>query len=234
MSSKHAALAKLILITLLAPLVGCSNTKTVRVPIPPRVDLAGYRTLGIVTFTASNGNAELERLSTERFLAAVQAAQPGTRVVELGSESQVLASVNMHSLDYTALRAIQKERGIDAILTGRLDVTKVKPQVSLSSMMGKNLNVRADVDAALSARLLEAGSGATAWTNSSKRTQNVGNASFSEQWGQKSIGVSGRDTQGAYEEMVNWLVDDITDDFRPHFVLRRVPKDQVQTASAGN
>ncbi|HEY7088893.1 MAG TPA: hypothetical protein VH518_12440 [Tepidisphaeraceae bacterium] len=227
MSRKHVALFTLTLVTLLAPLTGCSNTTCIQVAVPPRVDLAGYHTLGIVTFKASNGDPDLERLATQRFLAAVQAAQPGTRVVELGSEPQ--------ALDFAGLQAIRKERGLDAIFTGRVDVTKAKPSVSVASLWSSGVNVRADVDAALSARLLEAGSGATAWTNSAKRTENVANASFSQQWGQKSIGFGGKDTNSAYENMVNCLVNDITDDFRTHFVTRRVPKDQVvvQTASAG-
>src|SRR4051812_30462080 len=68
---------------------GCaSNTRTVRVAVPPRMDLAAYPMVGLVTFT-SNARGELDRLTTQRFMQAVQEAQPGTRVVELGSEQQV-------------------------------------------------------------------------------------------------------------------------------------------------
>src|SRR5690349_29299 len=70
-------------------LVGCSSTKTVRVAVPPRVDLHAYPMIGLVTFS-SNGKGDLDRASTQRFLAELQAAQPGTRVIELGTEEEVL------------------------------------------------------------------------------------------------------------------------------------------------
>src|SRR5438067_6990805 len=71
-------------------IVGCSsNTTTVRVAVPPRVNLHAYLTVGLVTFSSSTADADLERLSTQRFLQEVQADQPGTRVVELGRNSDV-------------------------------------------------------------------------------------------------------------------------------------------------
>jgi hypothetical protein len=216
------------LVALAFLLTGCSSTRTVRVPVPPRVDLACYQTIGLVEFSSNgNGNAELEQLSTQRFLAAVQEAQPGTRVVELGSEAKALASVNRNSWDVAAIRAMKQAHGVDAILIGRIDVTKAKPQVSLSTMW-KSVNLRADVDAALSARLFETDSGATAWTDSAKLTEEVANAGFNERGG-GHVGVS--DPNAAYANMVEYLVYEITDDFRAHYVLRRVPKEQLQTAS---
>jgi hypothetical protein len=206
---------------------GCSSTRTIRVAVPPRVDLARYQTIGLVAFTSNgDGNNELEQLSTQRFLGAVQDAQPGTRVVELGSEEKVLASIRHKTWDASAIRAIKDEHGVDAILTGRLDVTKSKPQVSLSTVW-KSLNVRANVDAALSARLVETASGATVWTNSAKLTEEVANAGISGNQGH--VGVS--DQNEAYEKMIDCLANEITDDFRTHFVLRQVPKDQVETAA---
>src|SRR5215207_8626933 len=106
--------------------VGCSSgTRTVRVAVPPRVDLQAYPMVGLVTFS-SNTKGELDRLSTEKFLEAVQAAQPGTRVVELGNEQQVLASANRNTWDATTLRALKEMHGVDAIVIGRLNVKKSK------------------------------------------------------------------------------------------------------------
>src|SRR4051794_7394861 len=97
-----------------ALLVGCSsNTRTIRVAVPPRVDLQHYPSVGLVTFSSSNADANLERLSTQRFLQAVQAAQPGTRVVELGREADVLGSVHRSGWDAQALRAVKESRGVD-------------------------------------------------------------------------------------------------------------------------
>jgi hypothetical protein len=219
------------LITLLLA-TGCSsNTKTVRVAIPPRVDLAAYPMVGLVTFT-SNSKGELDRLSTDKFLEAVQSAQPGTRVVELGTEQQVLASVKRSSFDAATLRALKEMHGVDAIVMGRLDVKKAKADVNLSAgSFLKAVNVRQDVDAALTTRLLEAASGATMWSNSSKCTANVANANFNSR-GEGSFGAS--DKEAAYGEMVQGLVYHVTDDFRVHYVTRRVSKDDPAYANVAD
>jgi len=211
-------------------LTGCSNTVTVKVPVAPRVDLGHYQTVGLVTFTASNGDAELARMGTQRFLSAIQEAQPGTRVVELGPESKVLSSVKHKNWDMSTLAALKKESGVDAVFTGRIDVTNAKPQVGFSSVWS-SVSVRADVDAFVSARLVETESGATVWADSGRRTENVGGADFNKFGGS----AGGRDPNGAYGHMVDCLVVQITDAFRTHYILREVPKEQVQqqqTASA--
>src|SRR5262245_29891589 len=97
-----------VLLVLMAPLflTSCSSTKTICVAVPPKVDLKPYPTIGLVAFT-SNGDRDLERLATQKFLHAVQSAQPGTRVVELGSESDVLDSVHRRSWDSSTLRAVK-------------------------------------------------------------------------------------------------------------------------------
>ena len=210
---------------------GCSSgTRTVRVAVPPRVDLAAYPMVGLVTFS-SNSKGELDRLSTDKFLEAVQAAQPGTRVVELGSEQQVLASVKRNTWDAATLRAIKETHGVDAVVIGRLDVKKARADVQLSTAaVFKKLSVRQDVDAALTTRLLEANSGATMWTDSSKLTATVSGASFNSR-GEGHFGAT--DPQEAYGEMVQGLVWDVTDAFRVHYVTRRVSKDEMALAGAG-
>jgi hypothetical protein len=210
---------------------GCSSgTRCVQVAVPPRVDLHAYPMVGLVTFT-SNSNGQLDRLSTQKFLAAVQAAQPGTRVVELGTEAQVLASVKRNSWDAATLRAIKEMHGVDVIVMGRLDVEKAKPDFQISAMsMLKRMSVHQDVNAALSAKLIETATGATMWSNGAQATANVANADFSNHGG--SIGAT--DPQAAYGEMVDGLVCRVTDDFRVHYVTRRVPVDQTAVATAGD
>src|SRR5439155_6783881 len=211
-------------------IAGCSSTRTIRVAVQPLVDLPAYPTVGLVTFSSSNAIADLERLSTQRFLQEIQSAQPGTRVVELGREADVLASVGRSSWDPQTLRAVKQLRGVDVIVLGRLDVTKVKPKVQLSATsIWKALDVRADVNGSLSARLIETNNGATMWTDSSQLTTNLANAHVNDHGG-GAIGV--RDTDAACAGMVAQLVCDITDAFRVHYVNRTVPKEQPETATA--
>ena len=216
-----------LLAFVIAPLllVGCSSTKTIRVAVPPRVDLRAYPSVGLVSF-ASNGDRDLERISTQKFLQSVQSAQPGTRVIELGSEKDLLASVGRKTWDASALKAVREAHGVEALVIGRVDVEKAKPKVELSTVW-KKLDARADVDVALTARLLETGSNATMWTDSAALTTTVAHASFGKN-GRGSFGAG--DPEAVYGPMVNDLVWEITDDFREHYVTRRVPKDEVYTS----
>jgi hypothetical protein len=216
---------------LIAPLllVACSSTKTVRVAVPPRVDLRQYPTVGMITFASSNTNAELEQFATQRFLQEVQSAQPGTRVVELGTEQAVLSSVGRRNWDAATLRTVGQQHGVDVLFIGQLDVEKAKTKVQLSTML-KNIKARQDVNAGLTARLIETGTGATMWTDACKLTTTVSHASVGSRGGH--FGSS--DVEEAYGEMVGALVWDVTDDFRETYVTRRVRKDEIHTASAAD
>jgi hypothetical protein len=206
-------------------LAGCGTT--VQVPVPPRVDLTAYPTIGLVEFS-SNARSDVERLTTQQFLEALQAAQPGTRVVELGREERVLRSVDRRTWDARTLRDIMQKHGVDAVLLGRLNLDEVRPDFDLSTGW-KALSVRADVDAMLTARLVETATGATMWTDSAQATANVAHVGFD---GWENGHVSASDPKAVYGEMIDWLAYEITDDFRVHYVTKRVSKDQQQVASA--
>lgn len=220
----RSLLLSLVTVLLLA---GCaSKTRLVQVPVPPRVDLRAYPTVGLVSFTC-NAKGELDRLGTERFLRAVQAAQPGTRVIELGSEAQVLASIGCQGWDANTLRAVREAHGVDVVLVGRLDVERVKPEFELSTVL-KRLSVRSDVNTSLNVKLLETASGATMWTDAGELTATVSHANFNNR-GEGHFGAT--DPDAAYGEMVDGLVWQVTEDFRTHYITRRVPRDQVTVAT---
>ena len=223
MTAKHCFLG-LTLLLLLG--TGCSDTRTVRVAVPPRMDLRGYNTVGLIASTSNAKGGELDRMSTQRFLRAVQAAQPGTRVIELGNEQWVLGSVGRRTWDRETLRLVGEQHGVDAVILGRLDVEKEKPQVSFSSFV-KRVNVDQDVNAELSARVVETGSGATMWSDGAKCTTNLNHASVGDRWGN----FSANDPEKTYGEMVDGLVYRVTDGFRVHYVTREVPKNQVAASA---
>jgi hypothetical protein len=209
-------------------IAGCSSTRTIQVPVDPRVDLSQYPSIGLVMFTSNEADQDTLRLCTQQFLEAVQFAQPGTRVIELGSEKQLLTSVDQKKFDVKTLRSIKETHGVDAVIMGRFDLQQTKPDISLSTMF-KTMSISSDIDGMLSAKIVETESGATMWSDSSKMTANVGSASFNS-LGKGHFGVS--DPETVYGEMITCLVDDITDDFRVHYITKRVPKDAPQTASA--
>ena len=152
---------------------GCSSTTRVTVPVPPRVDLAQFQTIGLVTFASNEADPQLRKHCTQQFLQAVQDAQPGTRVVELGDESRVLASVDRNKWDARTLTAVQAKHGVDAVIIGRFNLQESKPDIQVSSAF-KSISVKSDVTGALTAKLIETNSGATVWTDAAETTTTVG------------------------------------------------------------
>ena len=197
---------------------GTGCTTTVEVAVPPRVDLGQYDRIGLIQF-ASNSGDPIERLGTQKFLQSVQTAQPGTPILELGTDQQVLASINHKQWSTEAIRTIGEDHGVDAVVIGRIDLDEAKPNIELTSLL-KTLSARADVEVSLSTRLLETAGGATVWTNSATATSTVARADLTK----KGAGILGvTDPDAVYGGLVEGLVHDITDDFRVHYEQREVP-----------
>ena len=209
---------------------GCSSTTTIEVPVEPRVDLSQYQSIGLVTFASNDADDEVRALCTQQFMQSLQEAQPGTRILELGTEQRVLNSVNRSKLDPKTLQAIGEQHGVEVVVLGQLNMNKVKAQIELSTLV-KTLSVKSEVDALLSAKLVETASGATMWSDSAKMRATVANASFNDR-GKGVFGAS--DPKAVYGEMVDCMVYEITDDFRTHYITKRVPKEQLhqQTVNA--
>lgn len=222
LSRTLAALAAVLL------LVGCSSTTTIKVPVPPRVDLSQFHTIGLVTFASNDADQSLRQHCTQQFLQAVQAAQPGTRVIELGVEPRVLSAVNSKRWDAASFNAVKAMHNVDAIIIGRFELEKSKPDISLSTVW-RTLSVKSDVKGALTAKLVETGTGATLWTDSAEMTTTVAGAHFNSQG--QGVFKSG-DEDSALAQMIQCLVRDTTDGFRTHYVTKRVPKESLRTASA--
>ena len=191
-------------------LAGCGAK---RVLVPARFDLRPYQTIGMVEFR-SNAEGNLQQFTSQRFVESVQSSQPGVRILELGREEDVLASVEREHLDHETIRALADRYEVGAILVGEMDVTDVKPSVSLSSMLS-SLAVSANVEATLTTKLYEARSGATLWTSSARGKENVAHVSLA-QGGPVRFGAG--DPEAAYGKLVDALVVRVTDDFRAHTV----------------
>ncbi len=197
-------------------LAACS--KTVVVTVPPRVDLHAYRTIGVVQFGVECG-PPLEREVTHRFLATIQSAQPGVRILELGSEQEVLHAVACPVMDLRAIQSIGKTFGVDAVLTGQMAVSELRPKVSLGPKLA-SLNARASVDGSLQAKLRETASGATVWTNGAHGTWDLASFGLDAQGMPTHAGLV--DPNERHGQMVSELVRVATLDFRPTYERHRV------------
>ena len=147
--------------TLLLSLVvlwGCSST--VLVPVPPRMDLKSYGTLGIVEF-GSNSDGAINLHATRQFQQQIQAAQPGTPFIELGSREAVLAAVGGRQLDVEALRRIGEKYGVAAIFLGDIVYSDPRTDVKVSDLTKLEGGIRTEIKGDISSRLVETRTGAS-------------------------------------------------------------------------
>jgi hypothetical protein len=195
----------------LAMLWGCSST--VLVSVPPRMDLKTYGTLGIVEF-ASNSDRAINGHATRQFQEQIQAAQPGTRFIDLGNREAVLAAVGGKQLDADALRKIGEKYGVAAIFLGDLAYSEPKTDVKVSDLARLEGGVRSEIKGDISSRLVETRTGASVWSNSAWARKQLGGLSVSAE-----RGVSGgMSKSNPRDEMVPALVYQLTHDFRPSSV----------------
>ena len=186
-----------------------------KVMVPPKIDLRDYNNIGMIEFS-SNTEGNLQQFATQKFLQAIQSKQPGVRVLELGNEERVLKSIQHNQLDLEAIKTIGKKYNIETVITGRLDVTDVKPKVEISSWL-KLIGAQAVVEASLSVRLLDTERGTTLWTNSAEDKETVaGITIFSD----GPIFFDASDPEEAYGKLVQELVNETTRDFQARYERR--------------
>jgi len=201
----------------LAMLWGCSSSRTVLVNVPPRMDLKSYGMLGIVEF-ASNANSAINARATREFLSHVHSAQPGTRIVELGSREAALAAVGAKQLDADALRRIGEKYGVEAIVLGEIAYSEPRTDVKITDLSKLEGGVRTEVRGDISAKLVETRTGASVWSSSAWARRQVGHVNVSA-----DQGVSGTlRNSDPREEMLPALVSNLTQDLRPTSVRQQV------------
>src|SRR5512138_242361 len=184
----------------LATLWGCSHTVTVQVP--PRVDLQSYGTLGLLDF-ASNSSASVNAQATREFESHVHAAQPGTRIVELGSRDSLLAAVGSRQLDAQTLRRIGEKYGVDAIFVGTVSYSEPRTEVKVADISRLEGGVRVELRGDINGKLIETRTGASVWSSSAWARRQLGTVSVSAEQG---VNGSLRSSSNPREEMVPSLV----------------------------
>jgi hypothetical protein len=204
------------LLSSIAMLWGCSSTVTV--PVPPRVDLQGFGTLGLVDFS-SNASASINAQTTREFESHIHAAQPGTRIVELGSRESVLAAVGSRTLDAQALRRIGRKYGVEAIFVGTLSYSDPKTEVKVTDVARLEGDVRVELRGDINLKLMETRSGANMWSSSAWARRQIGRVNVSAEQG---VNGTLRGSSNPREDMVPALVYHLTEDFRPTTMRQKV------------
>ena len=203
------------LLLLLVTLWGCSNT--VLVPVPPRMELKEYGTLGVTEFS-SNYTPAVNARATRELQSRIHAAQPGTRLVELGSREVLLATIGSRQLDPEALKKIGAKYGVDAIFVGEIAYSEPKTNITINSTSKLEGSARTDVRGDISARLVETRTGAAVWSSSAWATRQVGRVDVS---GYQGVSTTVRNSD-VRDDMVQTLVLHLTEDFRPSTVRQKV------------
>ena len=202
---------------LLALNAGCSHYVTVT--IPPKVELKELGAIGVVQFDLEGSEVMPAAEVTHRFLATIQGAQSGVRLLELGPQDEVLKAVGYEVLDLKAIKAIGQEYGVDAVLTGVMTVSEITPNFSLGQAM-TSLSAQASVNGALRGKLRETVTGATVWTNGAHGKWNVAGVSLHANGRPSAFGLTNPEQE--YEKMLADLVDVATGDFRPTYERHKV------------
>ena len=205
------------LVALALFVAGCAS-RTVEIEIPPRVDLRSA-TIGMVSFTAVPAD-KLSQATTQRFMAAIQAAQPGVRFIELGPLDPLLRSVGRERVDPEAIQIIGQRYKVASVFTGNYEISEAKPQLSIDKDLS-SVRASSRVHMEMAAKLWDTQDGATVWTQSRNAEWPVANLRVGA--GQP-VSVSVSDPEERYGEFTRQLVHAITGDFRPQYETRRVPR----------
>jgi hypothetical protein len=196
----------------LALLCGCSGKELVQ--LPPRMELKGYGPLGIIEF-GSQAGSKINVPATRQFQEQIQAAQPGTPFLELGTREAVLAGVGAGRLDAEAWRKIGAKHGVAAVFVGEVVYSEPKADIRVNDLAKLDGGVRAEMRGDISGRLVDTRSGATIWSSSAWAKRQLGRLNVSEHGVSASVGKL-----DPREEMVPALVYHLTQDFRPSSVRR--------------
>ena len=192
-----------VLILLL--IIGCGK----KVMIPPRIDLIDYEVLGVIEFACSE-NGKLGSLATSRFTEFARRDQGMIRIIDLATEAEVLKKIGHNKLDQEAFIEIGETYEVATIFTGELIVSDVRPDIMITPGLGY-MGFGAEVDATLSAQMVETVTGASIWNNSGSATRSVGHVSI---FGGSAFAFDAEDPDKAYGKLVDELVDRVTRDLQ--------------------
>jgi hypothetical protein len=180
--------------------------------VPPRLDLAPYGRVALVTFRAERSDPGLTESATQRFAEQLLAGQSGIELIEIAAADSALRGLPPDADGAALAQALGRARDVPAVFVGRLTMSEVKPRGRLSA--GGSVDVQAGVNAQLTVQLVSTRTGGTMWRSSANANSSLGHVGFSR----GGTAVAMRDPDEAYGEVVQSLVADVTRDLRPTWV----------------
>jgi hypothetical protein len=178
--------------------------------IPARVNLERLGTIGFIGFQSS-ARGNIADYAGQVFLEVLIRSQPRARIKELGPGDEILRDVRTGRISQTALEAVGRRYGVDAILIGTLELSEARPRISLATILLGSVRASVEVDARMSARLLDTRDGTTFWTDSARDRMDVANVSIFKGG---DVIFDAQDPERAYGQLIRSLVLRTTRDFR--------------------
>lgn len=193
--------------------------RSVGVIIPPRVELANYKAIGLVEFVSQPPD-RLGKEATRKFIDNLHAAQPGIPILEIGNQANVLKKLGYEKLDFQSVKAIGDYFGVDAVVTGTVELSEPQPDVKVATdVKVLSAKIKAKIQGRMSATLWEAASGATTWNNSSWGSWTVAGVRFDSN-GRISTHYSYSTEK--QDQIIRALVKALNSDFWPSYEKRKV------------
>ena len=193
------------LLALSAGILGCGK----RVMVPPRINLKNHEVIGIIEFKCTH-EGKLGPLATRDFTESIRRDQGMIRIIDLGTEKEVLKALNMKKLDRDAYQAIGDKYEVNTIFAGELKISDIRPKIDIGLAFGI-LSFRAEVDASLAVRMIEISSGASVWNSTASATREIGGVTI---FGGKTFTFNAEDPDESYGELLNVLIDRTSRDFQ--------------------
>jgi hypothetical protein len=184
-----------------------------KVMIPPRINLKEYEVIGMIQFKCSN-EGKLASLATRRFKQSIREDQGMVRIVDLGTEKEVLKTIGRNKLDRASFQLIGEKHNVRTIFVGNLNISDIRPDIDIGLIL-KSMNINAEVDAELDVQMIETSTGASLWNGSASATRRIGGVSIIET---KFFSFDAEDPDQAYGELIDVLVDYLSTDFRVRWV----------------
>ena len=169
--------------------------------------------LGIVGYIRLDCRAEgdLAAYADRMFLDYVVRFQSRARIKELGPAGAVLGGLKPEQLSPEALDALGKKLGVDALLFGELDLTRVRPRINPATITIDPIQSIVNVDATLASRLLDTHDGTTLWADSARIRKDIAAARLMKN-GQ--VVFDAADPDAMYGRLIRELINRTTRDLQ--------------------
>jgi hypothetical protein len=184
-----------------------------KVMVPPKIDLTQHEVVGIIEFGPPS-EGELGPYVTKKFTEAIRRDQGIVRIIELGTEDEVLKTIGRDNLDKAAFMAIGDRYDVRTIFAGEVE-SGVRP-ADLSVIPGfGSIKVKAEMIVSLDVQMIETFTGASIWSGSESETKKVGEISI---FGSRDFDFDADNPDKVIDDLIEEVVEEVTKDFRNTWV----------------